>query len=106
MNAYKIANEIAKVFVKEVTKIYNIDNVYILDEAEVAEGPSNINHIRDVVIFMFIGMVIACGYVIIENMLNNTVKSTEDIEKKLQVPVLASIALYNFDNKKGGRNDG
>ena len=38
--AAKIANEIAKVFSEEVTKIYKINNIHILDEAEVSGSPS------------------------------------------------------------------
>ncbi len=99
VNAYKIANEIASVFSKEVAKIYNINNVYIVDEAEVAEGPSNVNHIKNISIFAIIGIVIACLYAIISNMLDNTVKSVEDLENILQLPVLASISLCNVDKK-------
>ena len=47
----QIANEIAKVFTEKVKDIYNIDNVQIVDEAEVANMPSNINHEKDIIIF-------------------------------------------------------
>ena len=99
VNAYKIANEIASVFSEEVAKIYNINNVYIVDEAEVAEGPSNVNHIKNISIFAIIGIIVACLYAIISNMLDNTVKSVEDLENILQLPVLASISLCNVDKK-------
>ena len=102
-NAAKIANEIAKVFPTEVSSIYKINNVYILDEAEVAQGPSNINHIRDIVIFAFIGLVISFVYVLVGNMFDTTVKTVEDIEKSFKIPVLVSIPVYNFDSEKGGK---
>lgn len=106
-NAAKIANEIAKVFSKKVGEIYNINNVYILDEAEVSTNPSNINHMKDIVIFAFIGIVISAMYVLIANMLDTTVKTQEDIEKTIKIPVLANIPIYNMEmenlRKKGGR---
>ena len=102
-NAAKIANEIAKVFPTEVSSIYKINNVYILDEAEVAQGPSNINHVRDIVIFAFIGLVISFVYVLVGNMFDTTVKTVEDIEKSFKIPVLVSIPVYNFDSEKGGK---
>ena len=37
----QIANEIAKVFTEKVKEIYNIDNVQIVDEAEVVSEPAN-----------------------------------------------------------------
>ena len=99
----KIANEIAKVFSEMIPEIYNINNIYILDEAEVEDVPSNINHARDVIIFTFIGLVIAIGYVLIANMLDTTIKSPEDIEKGFNLPVLVSIPLIdNFNVEKGG----
>lgn len=101
--AYKIANEIANVFINRAKAIYKIENVQVLDLAEVAEGPSNINHIKDVAIFMFIGVVISCAYVLLLNMLDNTIKSQEDAEKALKVPVLASIPVYNPEANKGGK---
>ena len=58
-NAAKIANETAKVFIEKVANdFYNINNVHIVDEAEVNTTPSNINHKKDIVIFAFIGLVI------------------------------------------------
>lgn len=96
----QIANEIAKVFTEKVKEIYNIDNVQIVDEAEVSDAPSNINHKKDVVIFAFIGIVVAVCYVLVANMLDTTVKTAEDIEKGFKVPVLASIPIYETDIQK------
>ena len=102
--ASKIANEIAKVFTQRVKDIYNINNVHIVDEAEISNTPSNINHVKDVVIFAFIGMVIAVAYVLIANMLDTTIKSPEDIEKGFGIPVIASIPLIeSFEMERGGR---
>lgn len=100
--AAKIANEIAKVFSEEVTKIYKINNIHILDEAEVSGSPSNINHMKDVIIFTFIGIVVAVAYVLLNNMLDTTIKSPEEVEKNFGIPVLVSIPLIeSFDNEKG-----
>lgn len=98
--ASDIANEIAKVFTKKVGEIYNINNVYIVDEAERANTPYNINHIKDIAIFIAIGLIVSIGYVLISNLLDTTVKSAEDIEKELGVVALASIPLLKDDTKK------
>ena len=104
--AAKIANEITKVFSKEVNELYKIDNVYIVDEAEVENMPSNINHIRDIVLFALIGLVLSFAYVFILNMLDNTIKSAEDIEKPYNIPVLPNIPfIENFENEKGGKKN-
>lgn len=98
--ASKIANEIAKVFIENVKEYYGIENLHVVDEAEVEEQPANINHIKDIVIFGFIGIVVASMYVLIVNMLDTTIKSSEDIEKITGVTVLASIPIYETIDEK------
>ena len=101
----KLANEIAKVFTAKIKDLYNIENIQVVDEAEVETTPSNVNHPKDVMIFTFIGIVVAAGYVLIMNMLDTTVKTAEEVEKELKIPVLATIPLYSFEpaKNKGGK---
>lgn len=109
VEAQKIANELTKVFIEVVKEYYKIDNLYIVDEAEVPSAPYNINHVKDVIIFAAIGVVGAIMYVLIANMLDTTIKSAQDIEKITKLTVLASIPLYGADDKnkankkKGGK---
>ncbi len=104
-NAYNIANEIAKVFTQKVSEIYNINNVQILDQAEISTKPSNINHAKDVIMFTFVGLFVAIVFVLVANMLDTTIKSSEEVEKLCNVPVIASIPLYSFEiaTNKGGK---
>ena len=97
--AAAIANEIAKVFGEKIVEIYNISNVYLLDRAEANAVPSNINHMKDVVIFAFIGLVIAAVYVLIANMLDNTIKTEQDVEATTELLVLSSVPNYDVEIK-------
>ncbi len=105
--APRIANETAKVFIQKVAEFYNINNVHIVDEAEISQEPSNINHQKDIIIFAFIGLVVAVVYVLVANMLDTTIKTAEEIEKYFKVPVLASVPVCDLegaiDKKRGGR---
>ena len=107
--AQRIAKEIAIVFIEKVANgVYKINNAQVWDAAEVPEVPYNINHAKDLLIFAVAGFVIACIYVLIANMLDTTVKSKEDIERKLGLTVLTSMPLCDFKNtetrkSKGGR---
>ncbi len=103
--AEKIANEIARVFAEQIIpEYYNMSNVYVVDEAEISNEPSNINHIKDIIIFAFVGIVISVGYVFIINMLDNTVKTPEEIEKLCGIHVLVSVPMIEgFSNQKGGK---
>ena len=98
--AAKIANGIAEKFTKQVAEIYNINNVHVVDKAEVAEGPYNINHKKNIAIFALIGLVVSAGYILLVNMLDTTVKSSDDIEKNVEVPVLASISICDYTDEK------
>ena len=106
--AQRIAKEIANVFIEKVANgVYKINNAQVWDEAEITDIPYNINHTKDLVIFAAAGFVVACIYVLVANMLDTTVKSKEDIEKKLGLTVLTSMPLCDFKkteiSKKGGR---
>lgn len=101
--AMKIANETAKVFTAQVSEIYNINNVHVVDEAEESTVPSNINHAKDVVIFAFVGIVVAVMYILIANMLDTTIKTREEVEKTFKIPVIAEIPFNTEEKGKGGR---
>lgn len=89
--ATDIANELINVFSKKVSEIYKIDNINIVDKAEVPDGPSNINHKKDILILGLIGFVISIIGVLLVNLFDNTVSSSEEIEKELNLFVISEI---------------
>ena len=95
--AAKIANEIREVFTERVAELYDMQNIKPLDDAKVPTAPSNINHTKDVFMFACIGIVLAIIYAIIANLLDNTVKSSSDIEKAVGLNVIAEIPVYEFN---------
>ena len=102
--AADIANEMAVVFAEEVKRLYGMDNINTLDVAEPSEAPSNVNLTKTIIIFGVIGAVIGVGYVFVLFMLDNSIKSSEDIEKAMDIPVLANIPVYEADTKVGTRS--
>ena len=103
--ATKIANEMSKVFIENVKEFYKVENVHVVDAAEVPQSPYNVNHIKDVIIFAFVGALIAVSYVLVSNMLDTTIKSEDDIEKIFKQTVLATMPLYDgTDGKKRRKN--
>ena len=96
----QIANEIASVFTKKVAEIYNINNVQIVNQAEIPQAPSNINHKKDIVIFGLIGLIVSIICIFIENMFDTTIKSTDELERSFKLPILASIPMYGKIAKK------
>ena len=95
--AAKIANEIRQVFTDRVAELYDMQNIKPLDDAKVPTTPSNINHAKDLIIFVGIGIVLAIAYVVFANLLDNTIKSSSDIEKATGLNVIAEIPVYEFN---------
>ena len=94
--AAKIANEIRTVFIERVAEIYDMQNIKPLDDAKVPTAPSNINHVKDTLLFLAGGIVLSVIYVVLANLLDNTVKSSSDIEKAIGINVIAEIPVYEF----------
>lgn len=97
------ASEITNVFIEKAKEIYKIDNISLVDEAKVSTKPYNINHVKNITIFAFIGIIIATVYVFIVAMLDTTIKKVDETEKRLGLNVLASIPNYNYEIKKKGK---
>lgn len=90
-HAVRIANAIAPIFKEEVMKIYNINNVSVLDKAIVAKEPYNINYLKENVIYVLIGFVLASGVIFTIFYFDTSVKSTEELEDKLGLTVLGVV---------------
>ena len=99
IEAKNVANVTANFFSKEVVKLYNMNNVYVLDEANEANEPYNINIPKQVIIYFFIGIIIALSILFIIFYFDRTIKSVEQVEQKIKLPILGGVEEY----KKGGK---
>lgn len=96
--AKKIANTTSKVFMKEVQKIYNLTNVSTIDQASLEEQPYNVNLMKQLLISGLIGFAISMVIVFLIFYFDTTIKSSKDIEEKLDLPVIGNVTLID---KKG-----
>ena len=99
IEAKNVANVTANFFSKEVVKLYNMNNVHVLDEANEANEPYNINIPKQVIIYFFIGIIIALSILFIIFYFDRTIKSVEQVEQKIKLPILGGVEEY----KKGGK---
>ena len=86
-----IADEIADFFIKEVTKLYKLNNVNVLDKAVVAGKPYNINYKKTIVVAFAVGIVVAFGVIFIIYYFDRTIKSAEMVEQITGLPILGTI---------------
>lgn len=89
--AQRICKEINNVFINEIKKIYNIENVTIVDEASLEENPYNINHVRDVIIALVAGITISGMFVFITYALDTSIKIEQDIEDFVGLKVIGTV---------------
>ncbi|MBQ9017743.1 polysaccharide biosynthesis tyrosine autokinase [Candidatus Saccharibacteria bacterium] len=98
----KIANEIAKVFAKEVSKIYKLDNVSQLSIAETPQAPSNNTLTRDIILAGVIAVVAVAGFAFLRFYLDDTVKHGDNVEKIFGLPVAGRISKNDAKLKRDG----
>lgn len=91
--AKNIANELAEVFTEQIKEIYNLQNISIVDKAETEENPCNINHMKDMIIFGFAGIVLSIIIVMIIYMFDDTVKDQKDIEKNIKLRIIGTLPV-------------
>lgn len=89
--AANIANEIVKVFKEEIKGIYKLQNVSVIDKAIEASGAYNINVVKDIIIYLLAGIILSLAVVFIIYYFDTTIKSAEEVENKLGLPVFGII---------------
>lgn len=85
ITAMKIANDIVPVFSEEVKRIYKID------EAVEASKPYNINYVKENLIYILVGFVLASAVIFIIYYFDTTIKSSEIVEDKLGLTVIGIV---------------
>ena len=97
--AADITNEVVKVFSAEIKSIYNLSNVSVIGIAGEAENPYNSNYLKDFLIYFLVGAVLALGIVFVVFYFDTSIKSAEEVENKLGLPVIGIIPKVKRDHK-------
>lgn len=86
-----IANKLSTVFEKQIKEIYNIENISVIDKAEVNKNAINMNFVKDSAIYFLAGFVSISAILFVIYYFDTTVKSAEEIERKLGLSVIGTI---------------
>lgn len=100
--ARDIANSIPTVFSKEVKRITKANSVEVIDKAITPENPVKPNKTINIAISAILGFIVGVFIVFVLEYMDNKIKSPQDIEKYIDLPILGVIPNENMD-KKGGR---
>ncbi|CEK32827.1 Cps19aC [[Clostridium] sordellii] len=100
--AKDIANTIPKVFTKEVKRITKANSVEVIDKAITPENPVKPNKTINMAISIVLGIMVGIFIVFVLEYMDNKIKTPQDIEKYIDLPILGVIPNENM-SKKGGR---
>ncbi len=89
--AADIANETAEVFMEKVKEIMRVENVQVIDPAQVPTAPVSPRPLMNIAIAGVLGIMLGVFIAFLKEFLDNTMKTPEDIEKYLGVPVIGTI---------------
>lgn len=93
--ASSIANATAGIFMDEVARIMKIDNVQIIDKAQVPKDPVKPSKLLNIAIAGVLGVMAGVFIAFLREYLDNTLKTPEDIEKHLGVQVVGMIPIFD-----------
>ncbi|TCI46226.1 capsular biosynthesis protein [Exiguobacterium sp. SH3S2] len=94
--ATDIANEISTVFSKEVQQLMSgVDNVKVLSDASVPMFPVSPNILLNTAIATVLGLMIGVAIAFLRVVLDRRIKTEQDVETILELPVLGSIPVID-----------
>ena len=92
--AMKIADAVRIASSEQIKKVLNADAVNMVDPADLPTSPSSPRVFRASILGALIGALIAAIVLVILYMADNTIKSSDDIEKYLELPTLAMVPQF------------
>jgi len=98
--AAQIADILAEEFSQVVVGLYRIENVDIIDKAQVPVIPVGPAKVRNTVLAAFAAGMSAVGLVILLDFLNTKIKTSEDVETWLGLNVIGSIPINVADKER------
>lgn len=99
-DAMNIANKLVENFSKEIVNIYSLQNIRILDKAELPNTAYNINHLKDMIIFFTIGIIFAFIYIIMMYFFDRTIKDENDIKNFIGLDILGTVPVSKEHNNE------
>lgn len=86
-----IANSTVSTFINRMQKNLNVRNIEVVDKAKLSYIPSGPNVKKNTMLATIVGFVLGCGYAVLKFLLDNRLRTKEEAEKYLGVPVFCEI---------------
>ena len=102
--ARDLANTIRDTASEHIQQVMDVEAVNVADEANIPEQPVSPNTMRNGLIAGVLGCVIAVAVILIQYLTNDTIKTSEDVERYLQLSTLGMIPLDENEKKNSKRD--
>lgn len=103
--AKELADALRDIAAERIVEVTDIQAVNMVDEGNIPDKPSNPSVPKWTLLGVLIGGVLAAAVVLVRYLLDDTIKSSEDIEKYLHLSTLGLIPLgqaeYDGQERKG-----
>lgn len=86
-----IANDTVSTFVRTMQKNLNVRNIEVVDKAKLSYIPSGPNVKKNTLLGTMVGFVLGCGYATLRFLFDNRLRTKEEAEKYLGIPVFCEI---------------
>ncbi|MGI8384804.1 YveK family protein [Robertmurraya sp. P23] len=97
--AAEIANTTASVFIQEIPNIMDFDDVRVLSDAQVNPIPINESNENKILGAAIIGgIVIGIGLIFLVDSLDESIRSEQEVEELLEVPILGIVSIMSKKN--------
>lgn len=97
--ARDIADALREAASNKIEEIMNIDAVNTIEEANLPSAPSSPSVMRNTAIGAMLGILISAGIIILIFILDDTIKTPDDVENYLGLNVLTSIPIQEGEEK-------
>jgi len=99
-HSFELTNKIAEVFTDQISQIYNDKSVSVLDKAVEPARPHNMDLIKQEVIYLAAGVVLATAMIFLMFYFDRTIKTTEQIEELTKLPIFGKVRKLETEQQK------
>ena len=91
--AKDIADSVAKTSSEYIGDVMEMVPPKVIEEGTVSDKKASPSNGKNAMIGAMLGIVLVCGLTVVEELLNDTIQTEEDVEKYMGLTVLASVPL-------------
>lgn len=101
VRAKELTNKICQVFIKKSTELMNLNNIRVVDTAEIPIDPIKPKPLVNIALAFLMSLFTTLGIFTLLELISETIKTSEDIENHLGLNILGTIPTFNLNKKEG-----